>query len=41
MLTLTLGHNNKYYEKLETEDKIDPLDLEIRKLNDEMTMYVH
>lgn len=37
-LVVTYGHDAGYYQKLVNEEKFDPINLEIHKLNDMMTM---
>jgi hypothetical protein len=32
------GYDEKYYEKLAKEQNFEPMNLEIRKLNDEMNL---
>ena len=37
-LAIDYGHDAEYYEKLSKEQNFEPINLEIRKINDEMNL---
>lgn len=37
-LSIDFGHDKEYYEQLVKEQSFDPLNLEVRKINDEMNL---
>jgi hypothetical protein len=37
-LSIDFGHDKEYYEALAKEQSFEPLNLEVRKINDEMNL---
>jgi hypothetical protein len=37
-LSIDFGHDKEYYEELVKEQSFEPLNLEVRKINDEMNL---
>jgi hypothetical protein len=40
-LSIDFGHDKEYYEELVKEQSFEPLNLEVRKINDEMNLWVY
>mmetsp|Transcript_12194 Transcript_12194/g.19863 ORF Transcript_12194/g.19863 Transcript_12194/m.19863 type:complete len:122 (+) Transcript_12194:323-688(+) len=40
-LSIDFGHDKEYYDELVKEQKFDPLNLEVRKINDEMHLILN